>query len=48
MTMTGPGDDRLRRLAEGADGGSEVGLQVVVPVLLSEEDGLAIGEFCLA
>lgn len=48
MTITGPGDDLLRRLAEGAGGGSKVGFQEEVPVLLSEEDGLAIGEFCLA
>lgn len=27
MTIMGPGDDLLRRLAEGADGGSEVCLQ---------------------
>lgn len=47
MTITGPGDDLLRRLAEGADGGSDVCFQEVVPVLLSEEDGLAMGEFCL-
>jgi len=30
MTMTGPGDDLLRRLEGGADGGSELCLQEVV------------------
>lgn len=30
MTMTGPGDDRLRRLADEAEGGSELCLQDVV------------------
>lgn len=30
MTIMGPGEVLLRRLAEGADGGSKVGFQEVV------------------